>query len=162
MIKVKISLGDRRQITTQNFSGEGNVSELSELRTDYLSGHLVKYRIDNYGETGDFFYQEPGVLPVATNERISRSGIPPEYVYKRGRDFDWDLYSEDVTGQKKLANAFISKFEQFRSSGRGLYIYSNTKGSGKTMLACCIANELLQRIDISVKFISTIEYIELV
>ncbi len=38
----------------------------------------------------------------------------------------------------------------------------NTKGSGKTMLACCIVNEVLKEFDIPVKFISMPEYIELV
>lgn len=59
-------------------------------------------------------------------------------------------------------NAFVKRFDMFRKHGSGLYIYSDTKGSGKTMLACCIVNEVLKEFDIPVKFISMPEYIELV
>ncbi len=88
--------------------------------------------------------------------------MPKEYVYKTAAHFDWAQYGEDVTAQKKIANAFVKRFDTFRKQGRGLYIYSATKGSGKTMLACCIANEVLKKIDIPVKFISMPEYIETV
>lgn len=88
--------------------------------------------------------------------------MPKEYVYKTGRDFDWSIYRDDTTYQKKVVNAFVMRFNEFRKQGRGLYLYSSTKGSGKTMLACCVANEILKTHDIPVKFVSMPEYIELV
>lgn len=88
--------------------------------------------------------------------------MPKEYMSKTGRDFNWDIYGEDTSMQKKIVNAFVEKFGNFLKTGKGLYIYSATKGSGKTMLACCLANEVLKRRDIKVKFTSVIEYIELV
>ena len=48
----------------------------------------------------------------------------------------------------------------FQREGRGLYFYSDTKGSGKTMIACAVANEILKTHDISVKFTSVTDYIE--
>src|SRR5699024_9561504 len=126
------------------------------------TGLLVDYEIENYGETNAFFLADDRILKDQIDERRSRSWIPKEYVYKTGKDFDWTQYSEDISFQKRVVNAFVKRFDVFRKQGRGLYIYSNTKGSGKTMLACCIANEILKQHDIPVKFISMPEYIELV
>lgn len=88
--------------------------------------------------------------------------MPKEYANCTAKDFDWNCYGEDTTPQKKIANDFIVNFGKCLLTGRGLYIYSETKGSGKTKLACIITNELLKRIDISVRFISVTEYIELI
>ena len=88
--------------------------------------------------------------------------MPVEYVYKTGKDFDWDKYGEDITAQKRIVNAFVMEFDSFRREGRGLYIFSKTRGSGKTMLACCTANEILKKHDLTVKYINVPDYIELV
>ncbi|MEY8323430.1 DUF6291 domain-containing protein [Lachnospiraceae bacterium 54-11] len=97
------------------------------------------------------------------DERRSRSGMPLEYVYCTGKSIDWGKYvSENITPQKNIVNAFVINFEMFQREGRGLYFYSDTKGSGKTMIACVVANEILKTHDISVKFISATDYIELV
>ena len=61
-----------------------------------------------------------------------------------------------------ITNAFISRYEEFRRSGRGLYIYSATKGSGKTLLACCLANEVMERYNAVVKFVQVLDYIDLI
>ena len=45
-------------------------------------------------------------------------------------------------------------------TGYGLYIYSKTRGSGKTLLSCCIANEVLKRHDVNVKFITISDYLK--
>lgn len=94
--------------------------------------------------------------------RRNQSLIPPEYVYKTAKDFEWDIYGEEVKLQKQIVNAFIVNFREFERQGRGLYIYSATKGSGKTMLSCCLCNEIIERYGISVKFISVPDFVELI
>lgn len=123
---------------------------------------LVDYEIENYGETAPFIIPGNAGVNYLADDRRNRSGMPKEYVYKTGRDFNWNLYDTDIEIQKKISNAFVIHFKEFRKQGRGLYIHSQAKGSGKTMLACCLANEVLKTHDISVKFISMPEYIELV
>lgn len=135
---------------------------VSGVEATTQTGLLVEYDVENYGRTGSFYLPNNQILEDQVNDRRSRSGMPKEYVYKTGSSFDWSLYDEDVEQHKKIANAFVQKFDDFKKQGRGLYIVSNTKGSGKTMLSCCIANEILKHYDISVKFISMAEYIELV
>lgn len=138
------------------------MKKVSGIQTNSQTGLLVSYKLEDYGETNDFFIPAGEILAAQSDGRRIRSWMPKEYVYKCGRDFVWTQYGEDVTFQKQVSNAFAKRFDAFRKEGRGLYIYSNTKGSGKTMLACCIANEVLNANDIPVKFISMPEYIELV
>lgn len=93
--------------------------------------------------------------------RKVRAMMPFEFMNLTGKDFDWGLYSSDVTNEKELVNNFIIKFEQFRKEGMGLYIESTVKGSGKTMLSCCILNELAKRYPITIKFINSLDLLEL-
>ena len=89
--------------------------------------------------------------------------MPVEYVYCTGKSIDWGKYgTENITPQKNIVNAFVINFRAFQREGRGLYFYSSTKGSGKTMIACAVANEILKSNDISVKFIGVTDYVELV
>lgn len=134
---------------------------------DYLNdekqkGALITYEIENYGIANEFYTPDGMITASQLAERQIQSGMPKEYVYKSGRDFIWSYYKGDTAQQKKLVNAFVYNFQNFKREGRGLYIYSATKGTGKTMLSCCIANEILKKEDISVKFVNVPDYIELI
>ncbi len=94
--------------------------------------------------------------------RRARSMMPFEYIDKTGKDFKWDLYGSNVPKDTiDIVNAFIINFLKFQKAGKGLYVYSDTRGSGKTMLTCCLTNEVINRYDISAKFISILDYLEL-
>jgi len=96
-----------------------------------------------------------------TEFRKERSMMPFEFMDLNGKDFDWTKYSVDVAKYKSLVSHYIMKFPQFRDNGMGLYIYSGTKGSGKTMLSCCILNEIAKRYAGSVKFINALDLLEM-
>lgn len=87
--------------------------------------------------------------------------IPFRYQNLRGKDFNWDIYGVNVESQKRIVNGFVSTFEKFRKKGKGLYIYSATKGTGKTMLACCLLNELSHRYTVSTKFVTILDLLEM-
>lgn len=158
-----IRVGDRRQITSNNLFGIATATKVDEIDTDSQKGVLVSFRFDDTGyKTNPYFFEDGKILNSRIDERKYRSGMPKEYANCAAKDFDWNCYGEDTTPQKKIANDFIVNFGKCLLSGRGLYIYSETKGSGKTKLACIITNEILKRRDISVRFISVTEYIELV
>lgn len=125
---------------------------------------LVTYDVPGYGETQPFMLPSGSGSPYAADplKRISRSMMPSEYMDKTGVSFDWTLYGEDVEPQKKIVNAFVTQYAEFERSGRGLYIYSKVKGSGKTYLACILANEIAARRPFSIKFITLPDLIELV
>ncbi len=128
---------------------------VSTKDSEYL---LSEYDVENYGQST--FSDRP---KAKNGEfRLMRSMIPFEHIGKTAKDFNWKLYGEnDVEYERSLANAFILNFLKFNREGKGLYIYSATKGTGKTFLCFCLANELMSRIDINVKFIGVLEYLEL-
>lgn len=144
--------------------GLATVTKVEELKTETLSGLLVYHKYEDVGySTQAIFLDDGTILDSRFDERRSRSGMPLEYVYCTGKSIDWGKYgTENITTQKNIVNAFVINFAMFQREGRGLYFYSDTKGSGKTMIACAVANEILKTHDISVKFISVTDYIELV
>lgn len=93
--------------------------------------------------------------------RRIRAMMPPEYMNLTGKDFDWTKYGSDISERKGVIQKFIMNYENFQNKNMGLYIYSGTKGSGKTMLACCILNEISKRYVGSVKFINALDFLEM-
>lgn len=138
----------------------GTVKNIEQIETNSMKGLLLTPQLEGYGITQPFY--EPGsvVLTGQIDERRNNSGMPTKYMSKTGKDFKFDIYEEDTTTQKALCNAYIQNFKS-GIRGTGLYIYSETPGSGKTFLTCCIGNEILKRQDISLKFITMIDFIEL-
>ncbi|WP_248624989.1 ATP-binding protein [Natroniella acetigena] len=53
---------------------------------------------------------------------------------------------------KKSAQSYVSRFEEMKRKKKGLYFYSKTPGSGKTMIISAIGNELVQEYKATVKF----------
>ena len=90
--------------------------------------------------------------------------IPFEYLDVTAKDFYWTAYGADNPVAKKsktLANAFIINFQKWRQKGKGLYIYSATKRTGKTFLSFCLANEVIGRNDANLKYVNIIDYFDL-
>lgn len=139
------------------------MTKVEEIESGTIKGLLVQHRYEDVGyDTQDIFLKDGRIPEPCLDERRNRSGEPLEYVHCTGKSIDWGYYPEDTTLQKDIINAFVINFKMFQREGRGLYFYSATKGSGKTMIACAVANEILKTNDISVKFINIPDYIELV
>lgn len=109
----------------------------------------------------EFFYAKSGIAQGDADFRRTRSMMPFEFLNLTGSDFGWDKYQADVTKSKDVVNKYILRFPAFMEKGMGLYIYSGTKGSGKTMLSCCILNELTKRYIGSVKFVNALDFLEM-
>lgn len=95
------------------------------------------------------------------------SGIPHTFYDKRMDAFDWNVYVGDngqivdTTNIKNGINSFITQFETWEENCMGLFIYSRTKGSGKTFLASCICNELMSTRAIKTRFVNASDLIEI-
>ena len=96
-----------------------------------------------------------------------RANLPATYYDASIDKFKWDAYLDekgsvvDISTQKRFVESFINNFEQWQERGLGFYIYSKARGTGKTFLASCICNSLMTKYQISTKFVSASELINL-
>lgn len=95
-----------------------------------------------------------------------RSLIPAVFYDATMNDFKWDIYTDDegnaidTTRQCDLVFEFLNGFKRFRKIPMGLYIWSKTRGCGKTFLASAICNELIEKHNCRPKFVSASSLIE--
>ncbi len=111
-------------------------------------------------EGRDIYLMSGMVGRELAEERKERALIPREYRGLLMKDFDWGMYECDIAMQRKTVSSFLLHFMKYQEKGMGLYIFSNTKGSGKTMLSCILLNEVSERYGINSKFISVYDYLD--
>lgn len=135
-------------------------------RTNDELDNMRLYRLgDGYivedGGGCEYYMPAAGVTQRESDFRRERAMMPFEFMGLAGKDFDWTCYRSDITKSREMVNQYIMSYEKFRRNGMGLYICSGTKGSGKTMLSCCLLNEIARRYAGSVKFINTLDFLEM-
>lgn len=96
------------------------------------------------------------------NRKLDFANIPLEFSELTINSFDVNLYTTEENKEKarvakKSAVNFINNFELFSSQGKGLYLYSEVKGSGKTRMAASIGNALIKTKSIGVKYTTTMD-----
>lgn len=96
------------------------------------------------------------------DERRRRAAIPAIYEGMGAQDFEFDIYGKDMKKVKDIVNGFIVKFSLWQCEGKNLYIYSKTKGTGKTMLASILLNEVTMRHMTPARFITVYDYLDMV
>lgn len=127
------------------------------------SGFIRVAQVENGEEVVRFKKCE--CMGVKQRPEIKRqSKIPLEYQNCTIKSFDIGLYQDQETARsaKKAAVNFVTNFIAFQQQGKGVYLYSKTKGSGKTRLACSIANALIQTQKIQVKFLRTLDLLDMI
>ena len=96
-----------------------------------------------------------------------RANIPAAYYEATIDKFKWDAYKDDkdetidLSRQKEFVESLINDFEKWQQMGLGFYIYSKTRGTGKTFLASCICNSIMTKYKIATKFVVASELINL-
>ena len=99
-------------------------------------------------------------------KRVAR--IPESFYNVEFADFDWTIYQDDngkqidLTKQQKYVTSFVKDFKAWSDKGIGLYIWSKTRGTGKTFLASAICNTLIKERHLTTKFVSVSNLIDLV
>lgn len=92
--------------------------------------------------------------------RLKFAEIPAEFQNLKVNDFRPEMFQnrqsrETACIAKKAAVSYIQQFTEIEKQGKGLYFYSEAKGSGKTMLAAAMGNAIIQRYCKYVRFITT-------
>lgn len=87
--------------------------------------------------------------------------IPETYRSLRLNDFHTSLYTNQ-NDAKRIYDAikgFWDNFMYYKAEGEGLYLFSRTKGSGKTMAAICLVNEIMEKYEIRTHFTTSTDII---
>lgn len=97
--------------------------------------------------------------------KLQFANIPKEFKGYTVESFDLGLYTtpdarEKAEMAKVLCTNYIKEFPAISEDGKGLYMYSRTKGSGKTRMAASIANDVISRYRISAKFATTLQILD--
>ena len=95
-------------------------------------------------------------------KRIAFAQIPDEFVNQTVNSFQIDYYKKPesqglATVAKKIAVNYVKAYEEMKAEGQGLYLYSDTKGSGKSRLAVSVANELIKGRAKDVRYVTTLD-----
>lgn len=94
------------------------------------------------------------------NQRDYNTGIPKMFSEADMQKFDFTKYGEKTENIEKIISSFWKEPEQWERANKGLYIWSKTKGTGKTFLACCIASSVQVKHGKKIRFISSTNYLK--
>ncbi len=110
-------------------------------------------------ETNTFKFCKCYELQIAQS-KLKFANIPEEFKDLKVNDFDTEIYTDEndkmlARVAKKAVVNYIKKFDTTYKIGKGLYFYSNAKGSGKTRLMASLGNAVIKKHMKSVKFTTT-------
>lgn len=97
--------------------------------------------------------------------RKSVSHIPEKFHGSRLSKFSLDIYKQQesrdvIEFSYSCIQCWLRDLNGMQRNGMGLYLFSGTPGSGKTLMAACIANELMNEYDMAVRFYTSMDIIE--
>lgn len=88
------------------------------------------------------------------------TGVPPQFGDADLSKFGFNSYSRDMENLRRIAEDFLKNFrERWEKSGKGLYLWSKTPGSGKTFFSCCIARSVMIKHNLRMRFITVPDYL---
>lgn len=158
----------------------GEIYEITHKEGCTVQGRLLEVRededyewfrfdiLDNGGidEHGNPDPNERYIVEYSQRKRPDYSGvekntnIPQAYAGKTLDDFKWGFYADGAPEVRREVEKFLRNFRAYQDNGMGLFLTSRTKGSGKTLLACCLANEIVRKFAMNTKFINIASYLQ--
>ena len=120
--------------------------------------------VPGYGKA-DFVVPCPNCKGNLTMIRKQRANIKSAFYHAFLSEFDWGLYLDDarkpvdLSETRKFVETFVTEWQSWQEEGKGFFIWSKMRGSGKTYLASCLCNELMERYGITAKFVSASELV---
>lgn len=113
---------------------------------------------------GDDYVAQPFARRCRCNSFIVRSvdltEVPDTFREADISKFDFNAYGVDTTKLKEIIMSFFNDYKRWKASGKGLYLFSKTTGSGKTFLACCLAKSVMMKYGLTMRFTTAPGYID--
>lgn len=95
-----------------------------------------------------------------TGEDLTRT--PAQFHDADLSKFDFSIYSKNMDKLKKIICSMFDDWEKWELQGRGVYLWSQMPGSGKTFLSCCIGKSIMIRYDVQMRFVTAPDYMQAV
>lgn len=125
---------------------------------------VVLYKVtDKFGKEYDYGNPCECVTGSIKECRLLFANIPEEFKDLTINSFKTDIYKTqafEAAQVKKICANYVNNFYQMKEMGKGLYLHSKTKGSGKTRMAVSIANAIINHKNTAAKFTTAIRIIE--
>lgn len=90
------------------------------------------------------------------------TGIPPGLRSMDLYRFNFKAYRHDMQKFEKIIWSFFNDYEKWKAAGKGLYLWSETPGSGKTFLSCCLVQSINIKYGCRLRFITALDYLSIV
>lgn len=102
---------------------------------------------------------------IIHSNRLKFANLPEAFQGIRLENFKKTVYKKPESVEKiveaaKAVRYWLKNLDDMKKRGVGLYLYSGTRGSGKTRLIVSIANELINNYDTQVKFATSLKILE--
>ena len=140
---------------------KASLSETYKCELCQDTGFILEEVIDEeYDQNTTVSVAKP--CPKCSNRKYQgeETGIPEQYFGKGLSNFDFKRYTQDVANIKAVGKDFIEQYDKrWAAMSKGLYIWSNTAGSGKTLFACCLGKAVAERNGIRLRFVTHADYI---
>ena len=142
--------------TCEEKSSPDNQEDPEVCRTCNGTGFIVW--VDDNGCT----FAEPCECreKMLMKRRLSFAELPEKFKNDTLKTFSISAYSspksKEIARQAcKGVNYYLNNFDSLKTAGMGLYIHSNTKGTGKTRMAASVANHIMSNTTLQVRFATT-------
>lgn len=122
-----------------------------DITDAYIRSNMKLTTANEDWELYDDGVHQPFAVPTkktvkdSLNARISFARVPSAYSLVRLSSIDPEYYTRNMARELMTIQDYVSAFPKHYAEGLSLYIWSHVLGSGKTMTACAIANELIEK-----------------
>lgn len=87
------------------------------------------------------------------------TGSPPQFRFADISKFLFDIYTVDMSRIRQVVYSLVNDFRKWSEKGKGLYLWSQTSGSGKTFLSCCVGNSIAIKYKVSFRFVTSVDFL---